>query len=195
MSPLHQLLALVPLLRSYAAQLAPLDWLLLAFALWSVVRGLLHGAIREIFAIAGTVAALLVADWQYRPVAIWLTSEGLANGLATNLCAFLLVAFAVLGTVILFGRAVREAAHLVGLGLLDRLAGGLLGLARAALVATLLLTALSAFLPPQPWLERSRLTPPLAHMARALAPLAPMDLQRRVTAGIRDLLTTWRSGR
>ncbi len=171
-----------------AASLAPFDWVLLALAAWSVVRGLLHGAIQELFALAGAAAALLLAEWNYAPIALWLASEGLAHGLVTNVVAFLLVALAVFACAMLLGRLVRMAAHLIGLGLVDRLAGGLLGLARAAVLGILLLTALSAFLPPQPWLLRSRLAPPLARLARSLAPLAPPHLAERINDGVRDLL-------
>ena len=173
--------------------LSPFDWVLLVFALWSVVRGFLHGAIRELFGLLATIVALLVADWYYRPGAVWLVSHGIAEGKLADPVAFLLLGAAVFLGLLLLGRLLRALVHLVGLGFFDRLAGALFGLARAALLSVLLLTALTAFLPPQPWLLHSRLAPPIARLARELAPLAPVELEQRVRSGVHALLDPWRS--
>ena len=167
--------------------------MLLVFALWSVIRGFLHGAIRELFGLLATIAALLVADWHYASVAVWLSSHGVIHGVTSSLVAFLLLGAAVFASLLLLGRLVRALVHLVGLGFFDRAAGALFGLARAALLATLLLTAVTAFLPPQPWLLRSRLAPPLARIARELASFAPVELEKRVLSGVHELLGPWRS--
>ncbi len=180
-------------MRRLLNQLNPFDWILLLFAVSSVVRGLLHGAIRELFGLAAAIAAFLVADWYYHPAAVWLASHGLVQGRSSELVAFLLLGAGVFAGLISIGRLMKALVHLVGLGFLDRLAGGVFGLARAALLSTLLITALTAFLPPEPWLLHSQLAPPLARLARELAPLAPIALEEQVRTGVHDLLDPWRS--
>lgn len=163
--------------------LSPLDWMLVAITVWSVLRGLLHGAIRELFAILASLTALATAYWQYRPVAEWL-GHWIGSIAERSALAFLLVAFIVFVGVVLVGRVVRALAHVAGLGLLDRLAGAALGVAQAALVGTILITALSAFLPTQAWVERSRLACWFAAPARVLAHAAPVELKQRILTGL-----------
>ena len=168
--------------QAFLANLSPLDWLLLAIAVWSVVRGFLHGAIRELFAIAASIIALFTAYWQYPVAAVWL-GRWISSAAERSTLGFLLVAFVVFLAVVLVGRVVRALAHMTGLGLLDRLAGAGLGVAQAALVGTILITALSAFLPTHAWVERSRLAGYFAAPARVLAQAAPAELERKSSPG------------
>ena len=173
------------------ASLSPLDWLLVAIAAWCVVRGFLHGAIRELFAVLASVMALITAYWQYHPVAAWM-GRWIESVPERYALAFLLVAFATFLAVVLLGRAVRAIAHVAGLGLLDRLAGGALGVAQAALVGTILITTLSTFLPTGGWVEQSRLARCLAAPAKILARAAPVELQQRIAASL-DRLNMFRN--
>ena len=183
----------VPLssLSAFLTSLTPFDWLLLVLALWSVVRGLMRGLIRELFALVALVAGITAAAWNYTSLAIWL-ARWIPQPTSASIAAFLLLALAVTFLVLLVGRIVRSAAHLVGLGLPDRVAGGLFGLARASLIGAAILMACTSFLPPQPWVEHSLLAPPLLRIARASAVLAPADLQQRITAIITRLDNTSR---
>ncbi len=166
--------------------LTPFDWFLLALALWSVIRGLLRGLIRELFALVALLTGILVAAWNYAALAVWL-ARWIPQPASARVAAFLLLALAVTVSVLLVGRLVRSAAHLVGLGPLDRVAGALFGLARASLLGAAILLACTSFLPPQPWIERSRFAPALLQVAHAAAILAPVDLQRRISVAITKL--------
>ena len=164
----------------------PFDWLIVAIALWSVVRGLLRGLIRELFALLALLAGILVAAWNYTALAVWL-ARWIPQSTSAGIAAFLLLAFAVTLGVLLVGRLVRSAAHLIGLSLFDRLAGALFGLARASLLGAAILMGCITFLPPQLWLQGSRVAPLLLQIAHAAALLAPADLQTRVAAAIHSL--------
>lgn len=165
--------------RALLSSLAPLDWLLLALAAWSILRGFLRGAIRELFSILAFLVALTVAYREYAPVAQWL-ERWIAPVVERDALALLLVALSVFLAVTLAGSALRAIVHLTGLGLLDRLAGAVLGAARAALVGTILVTALTATPSSRVWLESSRFVPYLATPARLLAQLAPEQLESRI---------------
>ena len=174
--------SLQSLLRSFTG----FDWLITALALWSVGRGLVRGLIRELFAFAGLVAGILVAAWYYAPCAGWL-SRWVSQPHYAAVAAFLLLAVLTIAGVSLLGRLVRSAAHLVGLGLPDRLAGALFGLLRASLVGAAILMACTAFLPPLPAVRQSRLAPALLAVTRGLSFLSPGDLQVRIAQGIEHL--------
>lgn len=162
------------------------DWLIVVTALWSVVRGLMRGLIRELFALAGLFLGILVAAWYYPPVALWL-SRWISQPAYAGIVAFLGITACATAAVILVGRLVRSTAHLVGLGLLDRLAGGLFGLLRACLLGAAILMAWTAFLPPQPILLDSRLAPALLGVAHTVSFLAPNDLRTRIVAELSRL--------
>lgn len=166
--------------------LIPFDWLILAIVLWSLVRGFMRGLIRELFGLVALVAGITAAAWKYTAVALWL-SRWLPQPAAASIAAFLLLTLVVTSGVVLIGRLVRSAASLVGLGLLDRLGGALFGLARAGLVGAAILMACLTYLPPQPWLQDSRLAPWLLQVGHTAALLAPADLQTRIAAALNSL--------
>ena len=170
------------LLRSFTG----FDWLLSLVLLWLVVRGLLRGLIREIFAILGLVAGVLVASWNYPAFAGWL-AQWIPNLAYASLAAFVLLAAGVSVGVLLLGRLVRSAARLAGLGLLDRLGGALFGALRAALLGAAILMACLAFLPIQPAITNSRLAPPLRRIAAGWSFLTPDHLRDRIAAGLARL--------
>ena len=169
-------------LRTFTA----FDWLIAAIVLWSVVRGLIRGVIREFFALLGVLGGLLAAAWYYAQVAIWL-SRWLRPPEYAGIAAFLLIAVLVLLAVLLLGRLVRSAAHLVGLGLLDRLAGALFGFLRASLLGAAILMACTTFLPALVAVQHSRLAPGLLQLAHLVSRLAPGDLQARIALGLAHL--------
>ncbi len=171
---------------STLAAFTPFDWLILAVAVWSVLRGLMRGLIRELFALVALVAGITAAAWNYTSLAVWL-ARWIPNPASASIAAFLLLVLAVSLGVLLVGRLVRSAAHLVGLGLLDRLAGACFGLARASLLGAAILMACTTFLPPQPAIAHSRLAPSLFQIAHTAAILAPTDLEHRISAAITHL--------
>lgn len=173
--------------------LSPLDWVLLAIALWSVVQGLRRGLIRELFSLLAVAGALLVASWNYAALAT-LLSRWVPSPPAAAVAGFLLLLAATLLLLLLVGRLTRSAAHMVGLGPLDRLAGALFSLARTAVVLAAVLAAVSAYLPPVAAVRSSRLVPPLLQVARAGSALVPADLRVRMLAGLGRIVQTHRTG-
>ena len=173
-------------LSTFLNSLTPFDWFILALVLWSMMRGLIRGLIREVFALAALLTGITVAAWNYATVSLWL-ARWIPQPTSASIAAFLLLTLAVTLGVLLVGRLVRSAAHLVGLGLVDRLAGAVFGLARACVLGAAILMACITFLPPQPWVQHSRLTPPLLHIAHTAALLAPAGFEQRVSALIAGL--------
>lgn len=107
----------------------------LAVLALAVVRGLWIGVIREAFSLVGLATACVAVRFGTEPAAVWLDEilPGL-DPLAVRIAAG--IGVAVLGwlAVRLAGALLRRGVHAVGLGFLDRLAGGILGAAEGALV-------------------------------------------------------------
>jgi membrane protein required for colicin V production len=117
-----------------------LDWILLAIVGASLLAGLLRGAVRTVFSLAGLVVGFLVASresgalalvrerWMAKPLAgaMGFVLVFLGIGLAFALAAFLL----------------RATLDKMSLTWLDRLAGGALGLLRGLVIVGVIALAL-----------------------------------------------------
>ena len=131
----------------------PTDWETLdtvaaAVLALAALRGLWIGGVREAFSLAGLAAAILVARAWHEPVGGWLEANGpdAMTPLAAELLAALALAVGTLVAAGLIGRLLRRTLRSAGLGLFDRLAGGLLGAAEGAVVVAALALGLAALL-------------------------------------------------
>jgi uncharacterized membrane protein required for colicin V production len=105
----------------------------------AVLRGLLHGLIREAFSVIGIAAAYIAIRTCVTPASDWLaelTGDLIPAGLSPWIVGSVIFVFtiAIVGKV---GRAIRSTLRLAGMGLMDRLGGGLLGAAEGGLVIAL----------------------------------------------------------
>lgn len=108
----------------------------------ATVRGIFLGLIRELFSIAGLIAASLAVRFGASPAAQALldaTNREWPEWIVRVGCGALIVVLT-LFFVALLGRLLQRGAQAVGLGWADRSAGGLLGAAEGLLVAGILLT-------------------------------------------------------
>jgi membrane protein required for colicin V production len=159
------------------------DWIILLVILASVVQAAAAGFFREAFAIAGLIAGYLIAAWQYHRLGDWyatyLKSPEVANG-----AGFLTIFLAITILAGLAGRIARWAVRQSGLSFFDRFLGGVLGLARGALLVAVVLMSMTAFTPASKWLEGSRLAPYFLVVGRAAIWLAPAGLRARFYQGM-----------
>ncbi len=162
------------------------DWLLLAIMACSTVLAFLRGILRVLFSFAGLVLGIALASWYYATLARsldrWITGRA-----AADIAAFLLIAIAVMIVVSLIGRMVGRTARAIGLGLPDRLLGGLFGFARGCLLGVAVMMAVAAFDPASQWIAQSRLLPYFLDGAHAVSFVVPNDLQRRILRGAEQL--------
>ncbi len=165
------------------ASLTAFDWLVVAILAWSTVQALVRGLIRELFSLIGLVAGVLLASWYYGQFARWL-ERWISSASAANMTAFLIIAIGVGVAAGLLGRVFRRTASTIGLGLLDRLAGGAFGFARGCLLATVLLLTIVAFLPSFPALRASRLAPYFLDAAHGISFIVPHNLQAQIVDGV-----------
>lgn len=167
------------MLTAIPAMLSGLDWVLVAVAGVSVIRGLWRGAVSQVFGIIGAGAGFVLALNFYTQVAARLTEtfQDLPRpGLVAMVTLFLLawVVFAVLGHWL--ARLLRNT----GLSGLDRLLGALVGFAKAVVIAIIIVSALVFFFSPKdPVIGRSMLAPYLQEMAAFLVRTAPPGVRQQ----------------
>lgn len=143
------------------------------------VSGLLafaRGFVREVFSIAALIAGGAAALYGYplaRPiVGGWIETDWLAT-VATGLGLFFIVYVIVTMITIQLHNLIHQSQ---AVGMLDRTAGGLFGLARGLLIVAVAVMVLRAATPPDKlpaWLTEAQLYPVTALTAEALTSLAP----------------------
>ena len=147
----------------------------------SVLLSLIRGLVREVLALAAWLVAFLAANFLAGEVAAWI-ADAIPNEqlrlLAGFVTVFVVVLIAASTLAILASKLVKSA----GLGLEDRLLGGVFGLARGMLVVMILvLLAGLTSLPRQPVWRNAMLSDPLVAFAGSIKAWLPADLSQRTT--------------
>ena len=147
----------------------------------SVLLSLIRGLVREVLALAAWVMAFLAANVLAGEAASWMPeaipTETL-RFLAGFVAVFMVVLIAVSVLAILASKLVKSA----GLGMEDRLLGGVFGLTRGVLVVMILvLWAGLTSLPRQPVWRNAVLSDPLVAFAGSIKTWLPADLSQRIT--------------
>jgi membrane protein required for colicin V production len=157
-----------------------LDYALLAILGLSALVGIWRGLVREVFALAGWIAAIVVAV-VFAGEAAALIPASFATPLVRTVIAVVGMFVVILVAAAIAGLLFAKAARVVGLGLTDRTLGGVFGIARGVLI--LLVVAVAAGLtavPREPFWGEARLAAPLETAAIAVKPYLPQALADRV---------------
>jgi uncharacterized membrane protein required for colicin V production len=101
-----------------------------------------------------------------------------------NAIGFLLIALLVMAIANFVGAVASKTLHGIGLGCLDRLAGGVFGLLQGALLITLGILVVVAFFPKAHWLADARLPRYFFGVCHLSAHISPADLAARVHEGL-----------
>lgn len=157
------------------------DFAVLVIVALSVLLSLIRGLVREVLALSAWVAAFLAANLLAGEIASWLpdaipTEE--LRLLAGFMAVFVVVLIAMSVLAIMVSKLVKSA----GLGLEDRLLGGVFGLARGLLVVMIvvLLAGLTS-LPRQSVWRNAVLSDPLVAFAGHVKAWLPAELAQRIT--------------
>ncbi len=120
--------------------MSAIDWICLGVLLASLLLGAWRGLIYEVLAIAGWVAAFLVARWAAQPVGLWLPMGESPESLRFA-AGFVLVFIATAFLCGMLASLARRASRGLGLRAVDRVFGAAFGTLRGVLLL-LLATAL-----------------------------------------------------
>jgi membrane protein required for colicin V production len=152
----------------------------------SIIGGLRQGFFRSVCSLGGLFLGLALAAWNYPRIAALLMPlvhiEAVADGIG-----FLGIAMVVMGLAAVLGALLAGALRKIGLGWLDRIAGGVFGLLQGALMVTLCILVAVAFFPRAQWLTTSRLPRRFFGACHLSTHVSPEDLARRVREGLRTL--------
>lgn len=149
------------------------DWILLAVLGVSVLLGIWRGLVREVLSLAGWAAGFWIAQAWAPEAAAWLPLQG-ASEMLRYLAGFISVFLVVLIASVLLGWVISKLVSAVGLGVVDRLLGGVFGGLRGV-VLLLTLTVVVSLTPMQsaPWWTDSPVAQSLVHGLQRLKPVLP----------------------
>ena len=104
-----------------------------------------------------------------------------------NAIGFLLIAILVMAVAGVVGSILAKTMHQMGLGCLDRLAGGAFGFLQGALMVLLFILVAVAFFPRAHWLAEARLPREFFGACHLTTHMSPAELAARVRQGLEML--------
>jgi membrane protein required for colicin V production len=171
---------------SSLSTLSAIDWVLVAVLLLAAIGGLSRGFFRAAAGLLGLVAGLVLAAWNYQTIA-HLFGSFIHSEPTANTTAFIAIALVVMIAAGILGAFLSSAMHKIGLGCLDRLAGGVFGLFQGALIITLIIWVTIAFFPKAEWLTHSRLPRYFFGACNLSTRVSPEQLGATVRAQLKEL--------
>lgn len=169
-----------------------LDVLLAAIIGVSVGTGIWKGFFRLSIGLAATVIGILLASWFYGLAASFYTPY-LKQETFANFLGFVTILVIVQLAGIGMAKLLTVIFKTAGLGWVDRLLGGVFGLVRAILIASVLVMVMTAF----SWkaeptaVAESRLAPYVMEGARILVYLTPREIRDGFHENYEKLRKTW----
>ena len=155
------------------------DYVVIAVLGLSVLLAVFRGVVREITALAGWAAALILSGLFAPDLAQWL--PGSLSHMLRAIIAYLVIFLGVLLLSGVIGLLLAKLFRAAGLGLADRAVGALFGLARGAVIVFVgvMLAGLTS-LPREPSWREAALSGPIETAVLAARPALPKDLAQRI---------------
>lgn len=155
------------------------DYAVIAIVGLSVLLAVIRGAVREIAALAGWTAALILSGLFAQELAQWLPAT--LSPLLKAVIAYLVIFLVVLLVSGLAGVLLAKLFRAAGLGFTDRAVGALFGLARGMLIVFVgvMLAGLTGLPKESSWREAA-LSGPIETAVLAAKPALPRDLAQRI---------------
>jgi len=169
-----------------------LDVLVLILMGASIVAGFVAGFARVGIGFIASICGLLFGFWFYGfPAA--LIHKFIHSETVSNLLGFFLVFWAFLLAGVLVGKLLAKFFRWTGLTWLDRLLGGLFGLARGALISVIFIVAVMAFTKkPMPnWMVESKVLPYAIDASNVLSSLAPAAIKQAFRESMFEIRKAW----
>ncbi len=169
-----------------------LDYALVVFVALGAIHGLRQGALRMLTSVISLGAAVYLAALHHARAGELIAREFGADPTVAAALGYVSVFVAAFAAVQVAGTIAINLVHLVNMGLLDRLAGSLLGAAVASALAGVAVMLLAAILPPNAeLLTNSQLAPELLAYNEMLVTHIPAQARQAYEEGWVDRLRTW----
>jgi membrane protein required for colicin V production len=154
-----------------------LDWSLVIVMVFCYFRGILRGAVSQVFGVAGIMGGMYVATHYQQRVAP-LIHEAFPRFADHGIASFLLLLFLTWFCIGIAGYWISGFMRQAGLRPMDRFFGAAIGLVKGGAIAIAVVTVLMSVLPANnPVLRDSRLAPYAVKMAKIVKSVSPDGME------------------
>jgi membrane protein required for colicin V production len=166
--------------------LTAIDWIIVVLLGVAVLGGMLQGFVRAVFTAGGLLAGIVLAAWNYQNLGDLLTRT-LHDAQLSNAIGFVVIACVVMALGALLGGFLSRILHKMGLGCVDRIAGGFFGFLEGAVLVAGCILVTVAFYPKAQWLTESRLPRYFFNACHLSTHVSPDGLAAKVQAELKTL--------
>jgi membrane protein required for colicin V production len=158
---------------------------------YCLIRGIFRGLVKELSSIIGVFGGFYAA-YTYYPVLAKPLSKWIANVGYLNILSFLIIFCGVFIIISILGIIINYLLKIVFLGWLDRVSGAMFGAMKGILIVSVLLIALTAFLPKgTPVIKDSLLSPYVTLVSEKMAKVISKDMKHDFSTKIATLKKAW----
>ena len=169
----------------------PLDVVIIIILGYGLIRGIFRGMIKEISSIVGVFAGFYAA-FSYYPLVSEIMGDWIVNDSFLNILSFMMIFFIIFFIISILGVIIKYLIHVASMGWMDRLMGALLGFSKAVLIVSIILLALTAFLPKgAPIIKTSLLSPHITVISEKLAQVISIEMKQAYTAKLKEIKKAW----
>ena len=158
---------------------------------YCLIRGIFRGLVKELSSIIGVFGGFYAA-YTYYPVLAKPLSKWIANAGYLNILSFLIIFCGVFIIISILGIIINYLLKIVFLGWLDRVSGAMFGAMKGILIVSVLLIALTAFLPKgTPVIKDSLLSPYVTLVSEKMAKVISKDMKHDFSTKIATIKKAW----
>jgi len=168
-----------------------LDIIIVVILSYCVIRGVFRGLVKELSSIIGVFGGFYAAYTYYMVVAK-LLSEWIANPGYLNILSFMIIFCGVFLVISILGVIINYLLKLAFLGWFDRFCGAVFGAMKGMLIVSVILIALTTFLPKgTPVIKDSLLSPHVTLVSEKMIKVVPKDMKDAFSTKIKELKKEW----
>ena len=160
---------------------------------YCLIRGLFRGLIKELSSIIGVLAGFYAAYTYYAEFGR-LLSSWISNTAYLKIISFMIVFCGIFFLVSILGVVIKYVLNIVFLGWVDRISGAGFGIMKGVLICSVILIALTTFLPKgSPLIRNSFLSPYLTMVSENMARVVSDDMKVEYKAKLKEFKRTWKN--
>jgi len=159
---------------------------------FSLIRGICRGLGKELSSIIGVMAGYYAA-YSYYPYIAKFLSQWISVVAYSRLIGFLVIFCGIFLIISILGVIIKYLLSISFLGWADRISGGLFGLIKGLLIASVLIIVFTTFLPKNAaFLKNSIVAPHLSHVSTQMAKIVKKDMKSEFAEKIEGLKKAWK---
>jgi len=155
------------------------------------LRGIFRGLVKEIASILGLILGFVLANTYHAQLAAMFENFPGGPGMA-KLAAYLAIFLGVVAVIFLLASLIRKLLQMIMLGWVDSIGGGALGFFKGALLCSIIVLALTAFLPSKSAiLTESQIVPYVNTFNTMLSNALPKEMRDQFLIRSKELQQEW----